>query len=285
MTFNLETMPFDAESGRVLDVRPTALTTGNQIIYFMRFSPDGRSVVFQSTRGGGTHIWRLDTGAEPVQLTSDPRFEDTQPQWSPDGSNTIAFDRAQGGASGSLWLMAADGGNLRKVEDTSLGCPRWLPNGAGVVYMDKDKQYHVYEIASGQSPKITNGSVGGQPAASPDLQWLVYQFASKNGNIDIHATPMGGGSPRVIVATPKQDYHPFFSPSGNWLYYQPDHKNLYRIPGPKQEWKTADPVKITTFPETGGLFLEDPQISSDGKQLLYSRGKITGEIWLLSRGK
>jgi len=283
MTFNLETVPFDAEAGRVTG-SPRALTAGNQIIYFMRFSPDGRSVVFQSIRGGGTHIWRLDPGAEPIQLTSDPRFEDTNPQWSPDGSS-IAFCRGQGTAQTTLWLMAADGGNPRQIAEIGLQTARWLPDGSGVVYLGRDRQYHMYELASGKSPQITEEKgVGGMPAISPDGRWVAYQFQG-SGNVDVHATPMTGGQARVIVATPRQDYHPFFSPSGKWMYFQPDHKNLYRVPGPVQDWKKADPVKVTEFPEPAGLFLEDPQISSDGKQLLYSRGKITGDIWLLSRAK
>ncbi len=49
-------------------------------------------------------------------------------------------------------------------------------------------------------------------------------------------------------------------------------------------WKPDDPVKATDFPESG-LFLEDPQISRDGTQLLYARGKITGDIWILKRAK
>ena len=95
------------------------------------------------------------------------------------------------------------------------------------------------------------------------------------------STPLAGGPPRVVVASPKQDYHPFFSPLGDWVYYQPDHKNLARVPGPARNWKTAEPQKIALYPESGGLFLEDPQISRDGKHLLYSHGNITGNIWIL----
>jgi len=32
------------------------------------------------------------------------------------------------------------------------------------------------------------------------------------------------------------------------------------------------------------FFLEDPQISRDGHQLLYSRGRITGDIWIMNLG-
>jgi len=37
----------------------------------------------------------VDIGAEPVQLTSDPKFEEHFPRWLPDG-NTIAFTRQSG---------------------------------------------------------------------------------------------------------------------------------------------------------------------------------------------
>lgn len=73
------------------------------------------------------------------------------------------------------------------------------------------------------------------------------------------------------------------SASGNWVYYQVDHKNIYRLPGPSQSWRKAEPQKITDFPESG-LFIEDPRLSMDGKQLIYSRGKITGDLWLLKLG-
>ena len=77
--------------------------------------------------------------------------------------------------------------------------------------------------------------------------------------------------------------HPMLAPSGNWLYYQVDHKNVFRVPGPSQGWRKTEPVKVTSFPEFG-LFIEDPRLSPDGKQLIYSRGKITGDLWLLKFG-
>lgn len=66
--FNMELAPFDAEAGKVLGP-PRTLTSGRQIIYFMRFSPDGRSIVFQSSRGAGTHIWRMDIGYQALTGT------------------------------------------------------------------------------------------------------------------------------------------------------------------------------------------------------------------------
>jgi hypothetical protein len=56
------------------------------------------------------------------------------------------------------------------------------------------------------------------------------------------------------------------------------------VPGPGQNWRQAEPEKVTNFPESN-LYLEDPQISRDGRQLLYSRGRIIGDIWIMKLGK
>jgi Tol biopolymer transport system component len=284
-SFNLEVVPFDAEAGRVLG-SPRAVTTGNQVSYFMRFSPDGRSVAFESSRGAGRHIWRVDIGADPVQLTSDPKFEETFPQWSPDGS-TIAFARqpAQSPNARSLWLMDTDGANPRQILEGNV-LTRWLADGSGLVYQNQKNLIFFYDLANGRSrPIATQPDVVSMHTPSLDAKWIVYQSTSTDaGNVDVHAVGLDGGQPRVVASTRRQDFHPFFSPSGRWVYFQPDHKNLNRVPGPGQDWKRADPVKVTDFPESG-LFLEDPQISRDGKQLLYARGKITGDIWILKRGK
>jgi hypothetical protein len=65
---------------------------------------------------------------------------------------------------------------------------------------------------------------------------------------------------------------------------RPDHKNIYRVPGPAQQWRQAEPEKVTSFPESG-LFLEDPQISRDGRWLFYSRGRTRSDIWIMKLGK
>jgi Tol biopolymer transport system component len=188
-------------------------------------------------------------------------------------------------------MMAADGANPRPVMDVSqeataaVGFFAWLPTGRSLIYRSsKDSQLYTYDFDSKATRRLTN-----EPRLMPvisvssDGKWIVYQTTMR-GNVDVRAIPIEGGEARFVVSTPHQDYHPFLSPSGKWLYFQYDHKNLYRVPGPAQNWITKEPEKITNFPESG-LFLEDPQISNDGKQLLYSRAKITGDVWILSLQK
>jgi len=287
ISFNAETLPFDSEIGRQTG-EPQPATSGDKTIYALSFSPDGHSIVFRDYQGASGHIWRIDHGSSPIQLTSDPQFDDGIPRWSPDGQ-TIAFVRrsvnesqASSGTVGSVWLMSPDGANPRLLIENAVN-PVWRPDGQAIVYSsvvdDRQNQLFIFDLVTKSTRRVTN-EPGVVPVAtfSPDSRWLIYQ--SNASSLDLRALPVEGGESRVVVATPHQDYHPFVSPSGKWLYFQPDHKNIYRVPGPAQDWQRGQPEKATNFPESG-LFLEDPQLSHDGRQLLYSRGRITGDIWIM----
>jgi serine/threonine protein kinase len=285
IAFNVEALTFDAETARVTGT-PEPLTSGQRISYFQSFSPDGRAVVFESRQGVASQLWRLDRNSKPIQLTSEASSEDTFPRWSPDG-RTIAFNRRptqESMGAMDIWLMADDGANPHQLIEKA-GWFAWMPDSRALVYFSNvDRQLYFFDITSGQSRRLTDEPKVVQAiASSPDGQWVIYGTLA-SGNIDVRAIPSAGGEPRTVVATPHQDYHPFVSPSGKWLYFQLDHKNIYRVPGPSQDWRPSEPEKVTNFPESG-LFLEDPQISRDGRQLLYSRGRITGDIWIMNLGK
>ncbi|HSD72355.1 MAG TPA: protein kinase, partial [Thermoanaerobaculia bacterium] len=276
-TFNLEVLPFDAEAGRVTG-SVKELTAGKNDIQWKSFSPDGRSVAF--LKNG--RIWRLDPGQPAYPLTSDPAFTDGAPQWSPDG-RSIAFPRTPEGDATkvSIWVMASDGAGPRRLIEKAR-VPSWMPDSRRIVHVSTvDNYLYLYDPETRRDQKLTEEPTQAPLSiVSPDGKWLVYQ-SSAQSFITIHARAIEGGATLVVAATPGQlgSAHPMLSPSGNWLYYQVDHKNIYRLPGPAQGWRKAEPRKITDFPESG-LFIEDPRLSMDGKQLIYSRGKIIGDLWL-----
>jgi Tol biopolymer transport system component len=117
-------------------------------------------------------------------------------------------------------------------------------------------------------------------AVSADGRWLAGQ-STQNESVDTLVAPLdGSAAPHVVVEPPAEDYHPFFSPAGRWLHYQTHHENLFRVPGPAQGWRRAAPEPVTRFPERG-LYLEEPQVSRDGRTPVYARVSILGDLWLL----
>jgi Tol biopolymer transport system component len=285
---NLVVQTFDSEAGRATGPEKP-ITKGQQRVSFFSVSPDGRSLAFDSTRGTETHIWRSDLEGRTVQLTSDALYNEWSPQWSPDG-RTISFFRVPVEGSKSkegAWLMASDGANpqltIEGAGTNGAGAGRWLPDGSGLVFRRAmDQQLHVYTLGSKTSRRLTNErSVMPIFNISPDGKWVVYQ-SNPSGVVDLRAVPLEGGEPRNVVAINHHAYHPFFSPSGRWVYFLRDHKHLWRVPGPARNWTPAQPERVAQFNEAGG-WVEDPQISPDGRQLIFARGQIAGEIWILTR--
>lgn len=285
VSFNLESIPFDAESAWVQNTS-SPLTSGSDLIYFFSTPANAETAVFDSHRGASSFIWKVDAASPSVQLTSDSKFDDNIPEVSPDGKlivfNRRPYDRPE--APDDLWFIEADGANPRLILEKAC-CAGWLPDGRSFTYFSlKDAQLYLYELSSKSTKQLTSeDGVYGKGVPSPDGKWVAF-MSIVTGNMDIKAVPIDGGESISVVTTSRQDFHPVFSPSGRWLYFQLDHKNIYRVPGPAQAWRKADPEKATNFAESG-LFLEDPHISSNGNKLMYSKRRTAGDIWLLSLNK
>jgi Tol biopolymer transport system component len=73
------------------------------------------------------------------------------------------------------------------------------------------------------------------------------------------------------VTTRVETFHPRWSPDGRTIAFS-------RRP-------TQDLGKITDFHLTPISFIDNPQLSRDGSQLAYSRGRITSDIWLMTISK
>ena len=88
--------------------------------------------------------------------------------------------------------------------------------------------------------------------------------------------PSGGGSAEPLTAGYGRILHFAYSQDGRWIYLQPSHQNVFRIPasgGPLQA--------VTRFPESG-LYLDEPMIAPDLRSLIYSRNNGGSSLWLLT---
>jgi Tol biopolymer transport system component len=116
-------------------------------------SPDGKTLVFVSTRGGGTaNVWTLDIGAKKFTNLTRQESGNFRPTWSPNGE-WIAFtsDRdAEPGVHPGQWehlqslgiyIIKPDGNGLRRLtkKDGVAGSPSWSADGQHVLFYETDE--------------------------------------------------------------------------------------------------------------------------------------------------
>jgi TolB protein len=200
------------------------------------FSPDGRSVLFTSTRGGKTGIWRLAleglkaericdgdqaewspqgkqiafrrnerivtrdlaAGAEKVVSPEDwPHC--SGPAWSADGKSIAFAARWQGG--NGIFIVPSGGGKPAKVYDQQGACePHWSPEGTRLVY---ETETHICTInPDGTKNRVITPFGGVQRYArySPDGKFLVFcQGVSEQGPWELYLIAATGGTPAKLT--------------------------------------------------------------------------------------
>jgi len=94
------------------------ITNLKNMTYDPAWSPVNDQIVFVSTDVGNDEIYIIDanSGGDPVRLTYNDWEWDKHPSWSPDGSQ-IVFYSNRGSGRRQLWMMNADGTNVRNISN------------------------------------------------------------------------------------------------------------------------------------------------------------------------
>jgi len=185
------------------------------------FTPDSLSLAFSSDRADGN--WDIYTAAlhtkiategrpRPVlpgessdawtRLTTDPAA-DRFPTLSANG-RTIAF-RSERDGNSEIYLMDADGSNLRPVTDDPAfdGYPSIIPDGSGLVFVsNRSGERNVYVVNwAGEGVTALEQRAGWQmdtPHLSDDGRLLLYAGAPTGDAFDIYKREFA--SPLMLIA-------------------------------------------------------------------------------------
>jgi Tol biopolymer transport system component len=258
------------------------LSSGRVIDRYPVYSPDGTRIAFASDRLGPEQVWVMDLAtrkSERIELAGRDLGVNL-PTWTRDGRHLVVT-RSFPNAAASMWIAAADGSEAREfLKDSTSGAGQtFSPDGKSLVYsrpVAGVQQLYRLDVATHRSSELTT-SPGDKLNAtwSPDGSRIAYS-SNVTGTMQLWTIPSGGGPGKMLTDGYERMYHPFYSPDGRWLYIQPSHRNIYRLPaegGPLQP--------VTKFPESG-LFLEEPTLSPDGKFLAYCRSNGGASLWLLT---
>ncbi|HYC51274.1 MAG TPA: hypothetical protein VEB19_09230 [Gemmatimonadaceae bacterium] len=167
------------------------------------FSPDGRSLIFQSTRDGRTC--------------------DQQYVMRTDGSG---LRRVSSGAGKTTCGYFIDGG--RKIIYASTHAvdttcpPRPDPSRGYVWALDQFDLFTANADGSDRNRLTSYGVYTAEATLSPDGRTIVFT-SMKDGDLDIYTMHVDGSNVRRLTTTPGYDGGPFFSHDGTMIVYRANH--------------------------------------------------------------
>ncbi|MFO0910037.1 MAG: S9 family peptidase [Isosphaeraceae bacterium] len=212
---------------------PRRLTTTPGVNNHPRWSPDGKSLAFVSTRGGSAQVWILPLeGGEARALTHLP-IDVSGPIWSPQGDRLAVTAEVY---PGSTPEQTAAKDKARAASKSQVRVYDHLMFRHWNVW-DEEKRSHLFVVdaKSGETKDLTPDLDVNTPPApfggsndyawSPDGTELAFtaEPARKelawSTNTDIWTVPASGAPKNVTVSNPGADGQPAYSPDGKWLAY------------------------------------------------------------------
>ena len=245
-------------------------------------------VVFTSWKEGNHEIYIMDSvGGNKERLTHNPA-NDTDPDWSPDGTK-IAFASAQRNGKRQIYVMNADGSHLKKLTDSRDNSnPDWSPDGGKIVFTVhpdwiNDWVNHIAVMDADGKNRERLEDHASQPSWSPDGQQIAFvswkHWPMGGGRNEIYVMDADGqGVIRKVTHDEASKQNPSFSPDGLRIAYEAHHKGLHHIYVVGADGE--NPMGLTQIQKTHF----HPAWSPDGETIAYYDwdGNLSSTIHLMS---
>jgi len=211
---------------------PRQLTYHHSIDLLPKYSPDGKTIAFNSYRAGNPDAYLMDANGGDLRELSTRQGLNTAPGWSPDGQ-TLALTLSRGGDP-ELYLMDRSGRIIRRLThtpgvDTS---PSFSPNGQQIAFISDrsgNPELYVMDVTGGNVQRLTYGEWVDAPAWSPKGDWIVYERQRAQAQFDIYVIEPSGRNNHVVSEAGSRNENPTWSPDGRFLTISSDRDGRNKI--------------------------------------------------------
>jgi hypothetical protein len=252
---------------------PKRLISSTHTDYNAQYSPDGKRIVFHSTRSGASEIWISDAdGAHTVRLTNFNAPITGSPRWSPDGQ-WIVFDSNKEGQF-EIYRMRSNGGPPERLTQNPAtdGVPSYSRDGRSIYFMsNRSGTSQVWKMdGDGRNPRQITRHGGYLAFESYDRHWVFYSRA--DGESPLYRVPVDGGEELQVL--PRVDEFGFCLTPGGVLFSGGERSSGI-------EFLNFATGKVSPFfqperPMTVGLSL-----SPDRRHLLFPQRESSGSDLVL----
>jgi dipeptidyl aminopeptidase/acylaminoacyl peptidase len=267
---------------------PWQFTTSPQSSTAPRWSPDGKSLAFLSSRPEGAppagaaspseqtrnQVYLLSMNGGEARRVTNLKNGVSLFRWSPDGTRLVIVSRI--GPSDSRTGDAKDRSDVRHYKNTS-----YKFNDTGW-FDDRRTHLWIVDVKSGSTKQITDGNDwnDSDPQWSPDGKRVAFvsnrsgREYEENRNTDVWVINADGGTLTKISDHDEPDNQPRWSPDGKWIAFtgevhERDHPKIWLAPSTGGQPSILAANALDLIP--GGL-----EWSDDGKSIYFETG-VKGE--------
>jgi len=279
------------------------LTSHTKDNFGARYSPDGGTIAYHSTRMGNAEVFLhpLD-GSPETRVTDDPGW-DVCPDWSPDGRHLIFSSDRSGGAF-KLFIANRDGGGQRLLVDQPIGVEneygpaalvtlvsRWSPDGARIGYL----------VTTEEATSLWTIDPNGEGAAEVirdvesfdwyrDSRHLIYNRL-RGGQSEMVAVDLETGEQRSLFEGPFMEME--VAPDGSAVAFclGAGHNSMGLVllkleaPSDPHGLPRAAGGPENLVPAEGAWHVHNGGWSPDSKSIVYTRDQDYGDLYELVGGR